>query len=207
MNTKTSLGFCKIGTVKPLIVALALSMLMGCKSSYKTTNELQSVFVSDELKDLETIRSFFIEDIMHLNDDNFHFKFRNEMQKLEANGFASVEPKKIDHLFNTVTEETFNQIWEPKTHRPSSRSAVAYEYLVPNESGKYLEFLAKTTPNNSRIKDYYNKVLKSGNFSHFSMLTYLNDNSLDFDLTNTNIQIVLAIHYISICHDNNITSN
>ncbi|WP_340155132.1 hypothetical protein [uncultured Winogradskyella sp.] len=206
MNSKTPLSFCKIGTVKPLITALAFSMLMGC-SSYKTTNELQSVFVSDELKDLETIRSFFVEDIMQLNDDNFHFKFRSEMQKLEANGFASVEPKKIDNLFNSVTEETFNEIWQPKTHKPSRRSSVAYEYLVPNESGKYIEFLAKNTQNNSKIKEYYDKVRKSGNFSHLSMLNYLNDDTLDFDLTNTNIQIVLAIHYISICHDNNITSN
>lgn len=206
MNTRTPLSFCKIGTVKPLITALALSMLMAC-SSYKTTNELQSVFVSDELKDIETIRSFFVEDIMKLNDDNFHFNFRNEMKKLEANGFASVEPKKINNLLNSLSDENFNEIWKTRTHKLSSRSAIAYEYLVPNESGKYLKFLAKNTQNNSRIKDYYDKVLKSGNFSHFSMLNYLNDNSLDFDLTNTNIQIVLAIHYISICHDNNITSN
>ncbi|MUU78259.1 hypothetical protein [Winogradskyella endarachnes] len=207
MNTKTPLSFCKIGTVKPLIIGLTLTMLMGCKSSYKTTTELQSVFIEEELKELETMRSFFIEDIMQLNDDNFHSKFRSEMRKLEANGFSTVEPKKIENLFNSMPKETFNEIWKPKTHVPSRPNSVSYEYLVPNESGKYLQFLAKNTKHNSRIKDYYNKVIKSGNFSHFSMLNYLNDDTLDFDLSNTNIQIVLAIHYISICHDNNITSN
>ncbi|NRD24022.1 hypothetical protein HNV10_12250 [Winogradskyella litoriviva] len=206
MNSKTPLSFCKIDTVKPLIIALSLTMIMGCKS-YEPTNELKSIFVEDEIKDLETIRSFFIKDIMQLNDDNFHFKFRNEMYKLESSGFSSIKPKKIDELFKTVNEDTFNEIWESKTHKPSKRNSASYEYLIPKEKGKYLQFLAKNTRYNSRINDYYNKTVKSGNFSHFSMLNYLNDNKLDFDLSNKNIQIVLAIHYISICHDNNITSN
>tara|TARA_R110002049_G_scaffold18244_2_gene69994 strand:- start:2921 stop:3544 length:624 start_codon:yes stop_codon:yes gene_type:complete len=203
--TLETLNFWKASAFKYPIIALSILML-GCQS-YKTTSELQSVFNKKELDDLETLRSFFIKDIMNLNDDNFHFKFRNEMQKLEAGGFATVEPKKIDKLFSSFSESTFNEIWETKTHSPTKRNKTSYEYLVPKEQGKYLQFLAKNTKYNSRISEYYNKIIKSGNFSHFSMLNYLTDNTLDFDLNNTNIQIVLAIHYISICHDNNITSN
>ena len=59
MNSKTPLSFCKIDTVKPLIIALSLTMIMGCKS-YEPTNELKSIFVEDEIKDLETIRSFLL---------------------------------------------------------------------------------------------------------------------------------------------------
>ncbi|WP_299100772.1 hypothetical protein [uncultured Winogradskyella sp.] len=195
-----------MNTVKPLLIACAITLLIGCKS-YKTTTELQTTFAKEELKDLETIRSFFVKDIMGLKDDNFHFQFRNKVQKLESTGFSSVEPKKIENLFKSVSESTIDEIWETKTHSKSNRNNTEYKYLVPKEGGKYIEFLAKNTKHNLRIKDYYNKVVKSGNFSHFSILSYMEDNKLDFDLANTNIQIVLAIHYITLCHDNNITSN
>ncbi|NRD19769.1 hypothetical protein HNV08_06885 [Winogradskyella eckloniae] len=206
MKTKTPLSFCKMATVKPLIIVFTISLFIGCKS-YKTTTELQTTFVKEELKDLETIRTFFVKDIMGLKDENFHFEFRNKIQKLEASGFANVKLDKINNLFKSVSESTIDEIWETKSHSNSMRNSISYKYLVPNEQGKYLQFLEKNTKHNSRINEYYDKVLKSGNFSHLSMLGYMNDNNLDFDLTNTNIQIVLAIHYITLCHDNNITSN
>lgn len=201
--TLETLNFWKPTVLRYTFVMLLFSILSGCKS-HKSTIELDSVFNSKELKDIETLRLFFIEDIVNLDEEEFHLKFRDKMQKLEASGFATIKPKKIEKLFKSISESTFNEIWKTKIAEQRNRS---YEYLAPNENGKYLKFLSKNTIHNSRIEAYYNKVKASGKFSHFSMLGYMADNTLDFDLKNPNIQIVMAIHYISICHDNNITSN
>lgn len=204
--TLETLNFWKANSMTCLIITFSFSLLVGCKS-YKSTQELDSIFISTELKDLETIRTFFIKDIMDLNDHNFQYKFRHEMQRLESSGFASLKSKKIEKLLQSIPESMFNDIWQTKTQSTSRRYKVGYEYLAPKEEGRYLQFVAKNTDHNPRIKEYYNKILTSGEFNHFPIIGYLNDDSLDFDLNNTNVQIVLAIHYISIFHNNSITSN
>lgn len=178
---------------------------MGCKS-YKSTTALESVFSKKELKDLQTIRSFFIEEIMKLTDENFHKDFRFKISQLEASGFKSVKPKKLNKLFKSISETTFNEVWETKTQKRSRYSDETYEYFVPKLGCKYQEFLNYVTTHNAMLGHYYDNIRKSGDFSHASMLDYISDNSLDFDLNNTNVQIVMAIDYISICYDNNITN-
>ncbi|MFK7832493.1 MAG: hypothetical protein AB8B52_04380 [Winogradskyella sp.] len=177
-------------------------LMLGCKSQ-KTTFELQSVFNQEELKDLETMRTFFIEDILDLNDENFYKEFRQRIVKLEAEGFKSVVPKKIDRLLNSISKSTFNEIWEIKTQKRSRTGNETYTYFAPRLNSKYQEFLSQTTKHNSMVMKYYNNMIQTEAFSHGSMLDYISDNNLDFDLKNTNVQIVMAIHYISICYDNN----
>lgn len=197
-------NFWKPTKIKLLFISLSFLVCLGCKTQHSTV-ELESVFVQKELKDIESIRQFFVKDIMHLNDENFHNEFRNKIYKLEANGLEEVNPKKLNQLFNSISESTFSKIWEVKTITKRS-DQINYSYLVPNPTGQYLEFLKKNTKHNSQIATYYDEILKAGKFSHMAMLNYLSDDSLDFDLHNKNIQTVLAIHYISILHDNNITS-
>ncbi|RED42971.1 hypothetical protein DFQ10_107158 [Winogradskyella eximia] len=202
--TLETLNFWKISTVKNLFI-LCTFLLLGCKS-YKTTTELESTFSKQEIKDIQTIRTFFIKDILSLNDENFNTEFRHRIVNLEAEGFKSVKPKKIDKLFSSVSKSTFDEIWETKTQKRSRNSDDTYQYYAPKINGKYKEFLSLTTKHNSMVNKYYNNILRTEDFSHSSMLNYIADNTLDFDLNNTNVQIVMAIHYISICNENNITN-
>jgi len=203
--TLETLNFWKAKAITYPIIALSFLML-GCQS-FKTTSELQSNFNEQELKDFQTIRSFFIKNMMELNDENFNNEFRFKIKDLEASGFSSVVPKKIEKLFTSISESTFNEIWEIKTQKRSNTQYGSYKYLAPKKNGKYQKFLSAITPHNSMVRLYYDDLLKTENFSHLSMSKYINHNSLDFDLDNTNVQLLFAIHYITFYHDNNITSN
>jgi len=200
-----TVNFWKRNTIKISFIALSFSVLLGCKT-YQPTKELQAVFNLQELKDLETIRTFFIKDIMDLKEEDFHLTFRSKIERLEASGFATISPKKIKQLFNSISKSTFDEIWEIKKQKRSRNNEGSYEYFVPKRNSKYYDFLNRVTEHNSMIKQYYDTTIKAGDFNHSSMLKYTSDNTLDFDLKNTNVQIVMAIHYISICYENNIAN-
>ncbi|WP_418636538.1 hypothetical protein [Winogradskyella sp.] len=200
-----TVNFWKINTIKISFIALSFSVLLGCKT-YQPTKELQAVFNLQELKDLETIRTFFIKDIMDLKEEDFHLTFRSKIERLEASGFATISPKKIKQLFNSISKSTFDEIWEIKKQKRSRNNEGSYEYFVPKRNSKYYDFLNRVTKHNSMVKQYYDTTIKAGDFNHSSMLKYTSDNTLDFDLKNTNVQIVMAIHYISICYENNIAN-
>ncbi|MBU2920753.1 hypothetical protein KO504_05330 [Winogradskyella psychrotolerans] len=200
-----TVNFWKINTIKISFIALSFSVLLGCKA-YQPTKELQAVFNLQELKDLETIRTFFIKDIMDLKEEDFHLTFRSKIERLEASGFATISPKKIKQLFNSISKSTFDEIWEIKKQKRSRNNEGSYEYFVPKRNSKYYDFLNRVTEHNSMVKQYYDTTIKAGDFNHSSMLKYTSDNTLDFDLKNTNVQIVMAIHYISICYENNIAN-
>ncbi len=200
-----TVNFWKINTIKISFIALSFSVLLGCKT-YQPTKELQAVFNLQELKDLETIRTFFIKDIMDLKEEDFHLTFRSKIERLEASGFATISPKKIKQLFNSISKSTFDEIWEIKKQKRSRNNEGSYEYFVPKRNSKYYDFLNRVTEHNSMVKQYYDTTIKAGDFNHSSMLKYTSDNTLDFDLKNTNVQIVMAIHYISICYENNIAN-
>lgn len=194
----------KVKTIINLFIVFSF-LLIGCKSA-KTTTELESTFNKQELKDLQTIRAFFIEDILELNDENFYQEFKDKIQELEAGEFATVSSKEIKKLLGSISKSTFNEIWGFKTEVRNENSLGTYKYLVPKEQGKYMAFLAKNTNHNYGVRDYYNSIIDSGNFSHLAMLDYVKGNTLEFDLQNPNIQIVLAVHYVSVCRDNNFTN-
>ncbi|MEH1007006.1 MULTISPECIES: hypothetical protein [unclassified Winogradskyella] len=200
-----TVNFWKRNTIKISFIALSFSVLLGCKT-YQPTKELQAVFNLQELKDLETIRTFFIKDIMDLKEEDFHLTFRSKIERLEASGFATISPKKIKQLFNSISKSTFDEIWEIKKQKRSRNNEGSYEYFVPKRNSKYYDFLNRVTEHNSMVKQYYDTTIKAGDFNHSSMLKYTSDNTLDFDLKNTNVQIVMAIHYISICYENNIAN-
>jgi len=200
-----TVNFWKRNTIKISFIALSFSVLLGCKT-YQPTKELQAVFNLQELKDLETIRTFFIKDIMDLKEEDFHLTFRSKIERLEASGFATISPKKIKQLFNSISKSTFDEIWEIKKQKRSRNNEGSYEYFVPKRNSKYYDFLNRVTEHNFMVKQYYDTTIKAGDFNHSSMLKYTSDNTLDFDLKNTNVQIVMAIHYISICYENNIAN-
>ena len=200
-----TVNFWKRNTIKISFIALSFSVLLGCKT-YQPTKELQAVFNLQELKDLETIRTFFIKDIMDLKEEDFHLTFRSKIERLEASGFATISPKKIKQLFNSISKSTFDEIWEIKKQKRSRNNEGSYEYFVPKRNSKYYDFLNRVTEHNFMVKQYYDTTIKAGDFNHLSMLKYTSDNTLDFDLKNTNVQIVMAIHYISICYENNIAN-
>jgi len=200
-----TVNFWKRNTIKISFIALLFSVLLGCKT-YQPTKELQAVFNLQELKDLETIRTFFIKDIMDLKEEDFHLTFRSKIERLEASGFATISPKKIKQLFNSISKSAFDEIWEIKKQKRSRNNEDSYEYFVPKRNSKYYDFLNRVTEHNFMVKQYYDTTIKAGDFNHSSMLKYTSDNTLDFDLKNTNVQIVMAIHYISICYENNIAN-
>ncbi|WP_299107326.1 hypothetical protein [uncultured Winogradskyella sp.] len=176
--------------------------ILGCKP-IKTTPKLKFVFNEQELEELQILRNFFLNDILELNEENFCYDFKERILELDASGYASIKREQVNELLNSISKATFNQVWDFKSETRIRNSLGIYEYLVPKKGSKYFRFLERNTKFNSQIKNYYNETMSSGDFSHSAMLNYINSDTLDFDLNNSDILMVLAVHFISICRDNN----
>lgn len=192
MNLKT--------TLKLLIFCCFL--ILGCKT-IETTPKLKFVFNEQEQEELQILRDFFLNDILELSKEDFCYDFKLRILELDSSGYASIKREQVNELLNSISKATFNQIWDFKNEIRVRNSLGTYEYLVPKKQSKYLRFLERNTKFNFQINNYYNETISSGDFSHSAMLNYINSDTLDFDLQNPDILMVFAVHFISICRDNN----
>ncbi|MUU78260.1 hypothetical protein [Winogradskyella endarachnes] len=188
-------------TIKLLIICTFL--FLGCKS-IESTPKLKFVFNEQEQEDLQVLKDFFLDDILELNEKNFHYEFKSRILKLDSIGYTTIKRDLVNERLNSISPATFNQIWDYKSEARIRNSLGIYEYLAPKKGGKYLRFLEKNTKFNSQINKYYNETTHSGDFSHTAMLNYINSETIEFDLHNPDILMVFAIHFISICRDNNL---
>lgn len=187
-------------TIKLLFVCTFL--ILGCKS-IESTPKQKFVFNEHELEELQILRNFFLNDILELSEENFCYDFKERILELDSTGYASIKREHVNETLNSISRATFNQIWDYKSEVRIINSLGTYEYLVPKKQSKYFRFLEKNTKFNSQITNYYNETLTSGDFSHTAMLNYIHSDTLEFDLHNRDILMILAIHFISICRDNN----
>ncbi|WP_426429898.1 hypothetical protein ACPX19_10185 [Winogradskyella sp. HB-48] len=173
--------------------------LLSCKKEFSSP-ELEKHFTESQVEDLNKIRLFFINDIINLDINNFHKNFINEVEKMEASGSPYIPKKKIDSVLSSISADTFNEIWEKHIDSTQFKDKI-YNYLLPKYQGKYQIFLADISKKNKAVNHYYQRMNNSGDFNRLSMLGYIKEHPKEFDLKNVNIQILLAIQYISVLRD------
>ncbi|GAB4157193.1 MAG: hypothetical protein Tsb0033_08710 [Winogradskyella sp.] len=181
--------------VRMFLICLSLTLL-SCKNEYSSP-ELEKHFTESQIEDLNKIKTFFINDIMNVDMDNFHKNFINEVEKMEASGSPYFSKKKIDSVLSSISADTFNEIWEKRIDSTQLKNKI-YDYLLPKYQGKYQIFLADISKKNKAVDHYYRRMINSGDFNRLSMLGYIKEYPKEFDLKNINIQILLAIQYISV---------
>ena len=185
-----------------------LQLNFSCKTQYSAT-ELNNNFTTEQKADLKKITDFFKNQMCLNMDSDFKTCYeRIPLEYLEAigNGFwTNIDFEKQKKLYDQISKSTFNEIWMfcESTFYPSETKAKS---LCANATGKYQKFLADLGKTNPRIAKYAERIQASGDFNGLDIQYWeVLKNKKYFDLNDPNIQLILAIHYLSL--NDNATRN
>ncbi|MEL0644392.1 hypothetical protein V6251_08360 [Olleya sp. Ti.3.14] len=196
---------------KTLILIFGVTILQlnfSCKTQYSTT-ELKNNFSTDQISDLNKITDFFKNQICENKNSDFKTCFNKILPELLENGLFSLL-ERIDYqnqkeLYDSISESTFNEIWGfgKETYRDTG---LELKSLSSKYNGKYQKFLTELGRTNNELKEYADRVIGAGDFESMGWLQnriYLNPSK--FDLDNQNIQLLIAIHFLTINDQRNRT--
>lgn len=180
---------------------IILQLSFSCKSQYSTV-ELENNFSTDQISDLNKIRDFFKNQISENKKSDFKVCFSKILPGLLENGWhpilEKVDFEKQKELYNSISKSTFDEIWEfGKATYPDT--GLELKNLGSKYNGKYQKFLTEFGKNNSEVKNYADRLIEAGDFESVGWLQQsIYKNPEEFDLDDPNIQLLIAIHYLTL---------
>ncbi|MCX7549182.1 hypothetical protein OS188_14590 [Xanthomarina sp. F1114] len=188
---------------KAIILIIGVTNLLvslSCNAQYSAT-ELKDNFTTEQISDLNKITAFFQNQICDNKNSDFKTCFSKILPELLEYGWQPILEKvdfeKQKELYNSISKSTFNEIWEfGKATYP--KTGLELKSIGSKYNGKYQKYLTELGKNNAEIKEYAERLIAAGDFESMGLLQqqiYKNPNN--FDLNNPNIQLLIAIHYLS----------
>ncbi|GAA4324679.1 hypothetical protein GCM10023115_41660 [Pontixanthobacter gangjinensis] len=186
------------------IIVIVAFLCFSCSKKFSTT-ELKNNFSERQIKDLELLTAFFKNQICTNNSKtNFKKCFENlpPAPEFRQEGHYPIS----DHIdfneqkiiYDKISKSTFEEIWNlcesyyPDSGRKTKEICSAYK-------GNYQNFLIEVGLQNDAIKNYAERITGSGDFNGlFLTQHHIIKNKKDFDLNDPNIQLIIAIQYLSI---------
>lgn len=171
----------------------------SCKASYYKAN-LYGDFTQSELKDFNRIVQFFKDETC--GNTEFEKGFRqinyDSLIRKGENISTKIDFEKQKNLYKEILPSTFNEIWIfCESFFPQTQAKA--EDLCLETNGKYLEYLIAFGQDNPKIAEYSKRLQASGDFYQFDIeYKEILTQKEYFDLADFNIQLVLAIHYLSL---------
>lgn len=189
-----------------LFILTLLCIRCSNTSELKLANDstISSVFNPTEIEDLSKILSFFehqicsVEKMETSNIEACYQSFLERIKRETENGLIPlhISFKEQKTLYQQIKDSTFNQIWVfNQQTMPNSNDTLKSIGLKHN--GKYIEFLSEYGKLNSVIDTYYNNYIASGDLGP-SMVNELIQNYQVYDLSQVNIRLIIAIHYLTL---------
>ena len=179
---------------------MILQMNFSCKSEHSTT-ELKNNFTTEQISDLYKIIDFFKSQICKNNNSDFKTCFSKILPDLLEYGWQpildNVDFEKQKELYSSISQSTFDEIWEfGKATYPET--GLELKSVGSKYNGKYQKFLTELGKNNNEIKDYADRLIGAGDFESMGLLQqWIFKNPTEFDLDNPNVQLLIAVHYLS----------
>ncbi len=179
---------------------IILQLNFSCKSQYSVT-ELNKNFTTEQITDLNKITEFFKSEMcLHMDSDfkTCYERTPHEYLIASGNGFwTNIDFDEQKKLYDQISKSTFNEIWMfcESTYYPSKTKA---KDICAVSTGKYQKYLSELGKKNPRIAKYAERIQASGDFGSFDIQYWevLKDKKY-FNLKDPNIQLILAIHYLS----------
>ena len=172
---------------------------------------IKTVFNEIEIKDLETILNFFDNKICeteNINKSNIlecYSSFFERMAKSENAGSIEfrIPFNEQENIYKLINQTTFDEIWifGKNWKRETNQT---FKYLSYNLNGKYVKFLEKLGIENKVIKTYIESLYAAGDISP-SMFANVLMGYKNYDITNSQIRLMIAIHYLTLNDQNNRT--
>lgn len=179
---------------------LTLFILNSCQTKY-SNSELEKNFSKEQIKELKKLTEFFKKEVCLNSESVFGNCFRKiNHDSLFINGVGiwnKIDFDKQKKMYEDINS-SFEEIWLycESTYYPEKTKAKS---LCANTTGLYVKYLTDYGKTNPRIAKYVENILAAGIFSDLYLRhqEILNDNK-SFDLNDPNIQLILAIHYLSV---------
>ncbi|WP_214114657.1 hypothetical protein [Aequorivita echinoideorum] len=185
-------------TLLHTILLLFLLWFSSCKTQYSNA-ELNANFTTEEISDLKQITDFFkTETCGNMDFEKCYKKTNHDSLQAEGKGFWSqIDFEKQKEFYKRISPSTFDEIWMycESTYYPSETKA---DDICAVATGNYQKYLADFGKSNPRIAKYAERIKASGDFGGFDIQygNVLTDEK-NFDLDDPNIQLILAVHYLS----------
>ena len=188
-------------TILLIFGVIILQLNFSCKSQYSET-ELKDNFSTEQISDLNEISIFFKNQMCLNMDSDFRTCYeRIPHEYLEATGsgfWTNINFEKQQELYEQISKSTFSEIW---TFCKSTEYKTGFETknICPVVNGKYQKYLTEIGETNPSIAEYAKHIRNSGDFSVKGIRYWkvLNKKKY-YDLKDPNIQLILAIHYLSL---------
>lgn len=172
---------------------------------------IKTVFNEIEIQDLETILIFFdnkiceTENIDKSNILDCYLSFFERMAKSENAGIIEfrIPFNEQENIYKSINQTTFDEIWTfGKNWKRETNQA--FKYLTYNLKGKYAKYLEKLGIENRIIKTYIESLYAAGDISP-SIFANVLMGYKNYDITNSQIRLMIAIHYLTLNDQNNRT--
>ncbi|MBD3630480.1 hypothetical protein [Cyclobacterium sp.] len=164
--------------------------------------ELNANFTDKEIEDLKLIVEFFKDEMcLHMDSDFRTCYERTPHDYLMATGnrfWTNIDFDEQKKLYQKISDSAFEAIWVfcESTFYPSKVKADEICFVAMGRYQQYLTDLGKTNP---RIAQYAERIQASGDFFGLDIqYSEVLKDKKSFDLDDPNIQLILAIHYLSL---------
>ena len=177
-----------------LLVTIVYCTIISCKNK-EAYPVLKNHFTIKEIKDLNKINDFFISEFLKSTKENYKEALTMFMDSLKFNGQFSSN----DDLYSSISESTFNKIWELNTTK--SQPYLNEAYISAKTFGKYYSFLNEVGTKNKFAKLCYEKIEASGDYNPLFLDSYFYNNHNTFNYNDFYNQLIIAIYYLSAIDD------
>jgi len=184
---------------KKTSIILVLFLLYSCTTNFETT-ELKSHFDTEQISDLKVLTKFFKSKICEDNSSGFKNCYENiypEFLEKDWNPILErIEYKNQIEVYKQINKSTFNDIWtfcEITECCPD----IKYNRACLNLDGKYFSFLKEISNSNTIVNKYTKWIIETGDIQLGYLENEILNNQSEFNLNNPNLQVILAIDYLS----------
>ncbi|SMC87868.1 hypothetical protein [Cellulophaga tyrosinoxydans] len=185
------------------LLYLMFSLHWTCLGQHSEV-DLKPYFSESEIKDLNLIADFFQNEFCGTTDST---KFENcintALPKLDDWEYKylrkKISWKKQKKLYSKITDSTFNKIWAIcNSTLLVSKPEYKHKTLCFNYNPIVIDFVKELGQSNGFLK-YYAGVLEAvGGFNNINLISIsIAEHPQEWDLKDRNIQIFLAIHYLT----------
>lgn len=193
--------------MKKITYIIVLIILTSCGSynlkqkSLKYSKVLNQNFEKKEINDLYKILNFFDNQITSsfksesLIESYDLFNVKDLELKAEGLIFGNISFSKQKELYSSINKSTFNEIWNlGKSFEENGKES---SIVFIRTDGKYANYLQELGLKNNFIKIYI-ETIKNYNDIPPPLFYTITENYKNFDITDENIRLMIAIHYLTL---------
>ena len=175
---------------KAVIYTLLLASflpIISCQKKIRTTAELNKIFTQKEISDINLLVDYFEEELLQFNSniDSAYVDFFTKEEDI-ANGKVKFHYEKLTKVFNTIDQNTFDEIWQfnPGTYASHPNNTVKFINIAYEK--KFHQYIGELGKKNNTYKYLWERINASGSFPNFFTLQLL-----VFEVDTTSFQKVI----------------